>query len=393
MSENLLALPVPPQQRLHNVDTLRGFALLGILLVNLFVFSAPYLFGDVLQLSAWSAWWDKGLELLVWVFAEGAFYSIFSMLFGWGFALQLQRAQARATPLAPRFSRRLLILLIIGLIHIFGIWFGDILTTYAVTGFFLLPFAKCSSRTLLIWIFSLALLWTAFIAFAPDVALSPAESQQNLEKYIAIYQSNWGNIQALRSEKALQSLAGLIFLIPNILWLFLLGMWVQKQQIVQQVAKFRPALRRVLAFTLPLGLVCKGIYLYSLLYQPNYTVRLVFSTVSGGPLLGISYAIMLLLLLSNSRWQQRFMPIAKVGRMALSNYLLQSVVCTLIFYGYGLGLYGTLPPSLSIPLMLLLYGVQVLLSNWWLGHFRYGAMEWLWRRLSYGKIVDRGESG
>lgn len=383
-SKSQLASPVATQERLHNVDTLRGVALLGILIVNLFAFSAPYYLSGVWQLSVWQGWWNKALELAVWVLAEGAFYSIFSMLFGLGFAIQLQRAQARGNPFSLRFSRRLLVLLVIGLVHLFGIWFGDILTVYAVTGFVLLAFVGRNSRTILLWIIALALFSVWLLSAAPHQNVTLAASQANVQHYLELYQSNWTTIQALRIKQGWQGLFGIFFLLPTILWLFLLGMLAQQQGLLRNP---RPLLlKRILIFTLPIALLCKGLYGYLLLSQPAQPWRLLLSTAVGGPLLGISYAIMLILWLQNAQWQQRLSPIAKVGRMALSNYLAQSILCTLIFYGYGLGFYGTMPPSISLPLMLAIYAMQVGVSGWWLERFPYGPMEWLWRRLTYGRL-------
>src|SRR3989338_9565329 len=139
--------PVPPSQRLEVIDVLRGWAVFGILLVNMQVFSGP---GDPLREELWTGTAERAAMQLVLFLADSKFWTLFSFLFGLGFALQMRRAEARGAPFLPLYLRRLAVLLVIGLLHAFLLWTGDVLHIYALLGFLLLLFRTCSARTILL---------------------------------------------------------------------------------------------------------------------------------------------------------------------------------------------------------------------------------------------------
>jgi len=160
--------PVEPKGRLEQIDILRGFALFGILLVNILTFAGPYLYTT--PFSYWQSLPDKAVQFLTIILAEGSFYSIFSFLFGLGFALQMQSAEAKGEALAQsfnsRFRRRLFFLFLFGLAHLFLIWDGDILLLYSVAGLVLLSFRNRAYRTIIIWMLAAALFSLLFFAFS-----------------------------------------------------------------------------------------------------------------------------------------------------------------------------------------------------------------------------------
>jgi uncharacterized protein len=366
------------------IDTLRGVALLGILLVNMLAFSGPWL-DEVTPLSFWSSPADRWAEWGVLVLAEGAFYSAFSLLFGLGFALQLRRGERRGEATLPRYRRRLLWLLAIGLVHLLLIWFGDILTHYALIGLLLLPFARTPIPTLLRW--SAALLALASLLYlAAGGAVASERLTGDATALVHLYRDGAvGDILAQRLDDGVVALLATPLLAPGLLWLFLLGFAAGRAQLFTDLRGAAPLLRRVRALAFPVALICKGLYGWLLLARPDNPFGTLLSTGLGGPALGIVYLTSLALLLSDPAWLVRLRPLATLGRMALSNYLAHSLVFTLLFYGYGAGLYGRLGPAITLWFALGVIVLQLALSRWWLARFRFGPVEWLWRSLTYSR--------
>ena len=379
-----LSAPAAPGERLVAIDVLRGVALLGILLVNMLAFSGPF-GGNVVALSYWQGGADLAVEWAIMVFAEGVFYTMFSFLFGLGFGLQLSRAEARGENATPRFRRRLLVLLGFGLVHLLLIWFGDILTHYALIGLLLLAFRNALPRTL--WRWALGILALSTLIY---LALGPLAAQQlaatDPAGLVQLYRDgNGAQILGERLELGFSIILSTPFLIPSLLWLFLLGLATSKLTLFENLAAHAGLLRRARAIALPVALVCKALFGWLLLARPGSGFTLALSTGLGGPALGIAYLTSLALLLSDPTWLARLRPLAAAGRMALSNYLAQSLVATLFFFGYGLGFYGRLGPATTILFTVGLFALQVVVSNLWLARFRFGLAEWLWRSLTYGR--------
>jgi uncharacterized protein len=379
-----LSAPTGPGERLPAIDILRGAALLGILLVNMLAFSGPWI-DEVTPLSYWSSPADRWAEWGVLVLAEGASYSAFSLLFGLGFALQLRRGERRDEAALPRYRRRLLWLLAIGLVHLLLIWFGDILTHYALIGLLLLPFARTPVVTLLRW--SAALLALASLLYlAAGGAVTSDRLSGDAAELVRLYRDGgFGDILAQRLDDGITALIATPLLVPGLLWLFLLGFAAGRARLFSDLAGSAPLLRRVRALALSVALVCKGLYGWLLLARPDNPFGLLLSTGLGGPALGLVYLSSLALLLSDPAWLARLRPLAALGRMALSNYLAHSLVFTLLFYGYGAGLYGRLGPATTLGFALGMIALQLTLSREWLARFRFGPVEWLWRSLTYGR--------
>ncbi|MDZ7708465.1 MAG: DUF418 domain-containing protein [Trueperaceae bacterium] len=375
--------PVRGRDRLMHVDALRGVALFGILIVNLLAFSGPsFLYAEPLT------WWsgaDRWLEWGVLVLAEGAFYTIFSVLFGWGFGRWIRDRGDDAT---PRFARRLGWLLVIGAVHLFGVWVGDILTQYALIGFVLLPFATVRARGLALagagsWVVGVLLFLGA------TSGGDPASSSPH--PWVELYQNGgFGQILGARLEQGVDVVASAVAYLPSVLGLFLIGAALAKSRAFERAGAsedVRRAWRRGVAVALPVGLALKAIYASRLLGEGE-TFRLVLSTSLGGPVLGFAYLGLATLAFTAPRrpgWAVGIeRALAAAGRMALTVYLSQSIVMTLLFYGYGLGLYGRVGPTVGLPIALGLFAVQVVAARWWLQRFRFGPAEWAWRSLTYG---------
>jgi uncharacterized protein len=398
--------PIAPRERVALMDALRGFAIFGILLVNMqFFFSPIYLVGRSAE------WWpslaDRAVEWAIQFLAQGKFYSMFSFLFGVGAAVQLQRAQARGDSFARFFARRMLWLLLIGLTHAFLIWFGDILFFYAVIGFALIAFARRKYKTLTIWTVILLLLPLLIMGgivgilelarllpeSAAEVDRLLAETvQQNLdrlERAREVYPSSgFGRILELRLLQWRTVAGATLIWGPNILALFLIGLQVGRRDLLRNVPQHLPGIRRWLGWLLPLGIVANlaglalsGVADPSVPSPAMWLQQLCFSV--GAPALSFSYVLLITLLSQSAGWPRRLAPLQAVGRMALTNYLMHSVVFTMLANGYGLGLYGRVAPSVGLVLTVTMFLLQIPLSVWWLSRFRFGPVEWLWRSLSY----------
>jgi len=402
--------PVRAPERIEVIDILRGIAIFGILLVNMPFFNSSFFFSltDVVQ---WPEVGDQLVKNMIHFFAESKFYSLFSFLFGLGFSIQMTRAAKKSSSFGRFFSRRLLILLVIGQLHAHLLWNGDILTIYAVVGFALLLFRKRSPRTLIIWAVILIMIPVMFqVAMTTLMELGRLDPQaaQEIEKALSqavvqyeelaenaseVYSSgSYGEImQTRRSELWFFYMICLFAVIPNVLAMFLLGLYVGRQEIHIHVSANLPLIRRVLIAGLIIGVPTNIIYtLCSNLGNPVDSPRLALASglaiAAGAPALCLVYLSFITLLVQGESWKKRLSPIAAVGRMALSNYLLHSVVCTTLFYSYGFGLFGKVSPAQGLLLTIAIYILQIPFSVWWLKHFRFGPMEWLWRSCTYGKI-------
>lgn len=350
-------------------------------------------------------------RLAVWVidlFADSKFYPIFSFLFGLGLAMQMQRYEERDLSFVPLYLRRMLLLFAIGLIHIVLLWIGDILALYAVLGTVaLLLFRRRSQRMLLVVsgivlagaaLFRGALTISAMLAqstpqgaaaFVRETAASQAGHRVAAEQANLVYATGtYGEIFAQRIQDLGFTSGGIIFLAANASAMLLLGLYAGRRGILQDIGAHKSLLYRVLWWGLGLGIGANLIYLIddaiAAANEPTWVGALIDALHTiGSPVLALGYIAAMTLLLQERVWRTRLRPLAAVGRMALSNYLLQSLAATTIFYGYGFGLFGQVGPASGLLLALAIFTVQIPLSVWWMGRFRFGPLEWLWRTLTY----------
>ncbi len=392
--------PIAPQERLDSLDILRGFALFGILWVNM---PERWREGSI------DGIFDQVRNLL----ATGKFVTIFGFLFGVSFSLQWLRATAHGRRPAVHSLRRLTVLFLIGVIHCVLVWEGDVLTTYALTGAYLLVVQRLhvSQRTIL----ALALCLLAVTTVRGEVELTRRVTR---EVGAASYRDITGTqlrerVQRMaldetrsytttpyahgvreRWEGLRDQLQSRETYIPDAAFVcFLLGLWAARSGIFHDVRSHSVLLCRILRWGLPLGATLFFAALVSrhLLWAGHNTwlVDSFFRAAEmiGRPILGLSYVATILLLLQNERWRGRLGPLKYAGRMALTNYLMQSLVFTAVSYGYGLGMYSMLTGVTVLLSTLAFFTAQVYLSRWWLSRFRFGPAEWLWRSLTYGALV------
>ncbi len=406
---SLLTLePVQNQERIELLDTIRGFALLGILIANMAWYSSPALYADMLGRNMWTGLWDTTTSSFINLFVQGKFYSMFSFLFGLGFVLFFERAKERTTKPKLLFYRRLFILLLIGLVHAFFIWYGDILVTYALLGFLLPLFFNLKPKTLIKWVISLFSIFLLFLAFvmglvalgemfnegAVSDSLQPfyTDMESRMESAIHAYgQGTFSEIMAQRTSDTLFSYSGIFASLFVIFPLFLLGLYVGGKKIFQHIETNLALIRKTWQWSLVIGLTMSMVkFIFKNLMGADYFS---FDTVihTGAGFLGdtglcLFFMTSIILLYQNRKWKSKLKHFSYVGRMALSNYLLQSIICTTIFYNYGLGLYGKVGPALGLLLSIVIFTIQLIISKYWFRYYQFGPIEWLWKSLTYSKL-------
>jgi uncharacterized protein len=402
-------LPTQPSKRIQTIDILRGFAIFGILLVNMELFNRSFVtvaagIGEPVALL------DRFARGLITFLAEGKFYSTFAFLFGLGMAILHHRVEERGGRFVPLYLRRMLVLLVIGLVHAYLFWVGDILILYALLGVvLLLLFRNRRPKTLLIWIFifllaplllnGALLALVEFGKMAPDGEQMMAEifDQQALSLQTRADEANAVYAAGSFAEVTGQRIRDMSFVYStwpfmafNVLAMFVLGLYAGKRRILYDIADNRPLIGKVLLSGLVIGVIGNLVYVIlgsstsRMVPSPELLLALAGQTF-GAPAFSLFYMAGLTLLLQNPAWQKRLAPLSYVGRMALTNYLLQTVICTTLFYGYGFGLYGRVGPATGLLLAVTIYAIQIPLSAWWLKRYRFGPAEWLWRSLTYGR--------
>jgi uncharacterized protein len=392
--------PVTAAERILYIDILRGMALFGILAANMRGFSAPAsVYGNIKLLFHGPV--DMIAQGFIDIFIQGKFVTLFSFLFGLGFAVQLTRAEARGAKFMSFYPRRLAALALFGLIHGLLIWWGDILLSYALAGAMLLFFRNREQKTLLWWagsIFTAPILVISGIYIAGALGHGPAAAKpptppdmSKIQSVVAIY-SHGSVPQILRENLVVwkSELPTLGFAIYA-LFLFLLGLWVWRSGIIEKLDEYKPLLKRVCAWCIPIGIAGSTFVTLASLRPPSGKPTLIGFLAGvlmfpSAHILSAGYAAGLAVLIQNPAWKRRLTPFAAVGRMALTDYLTQSVVCTVFFYNYSTGLFGRVGPAWDLVPTLVLYGSQVVFSNWWLARYRFGPMEWIWRGMTYGKL-------
>ncbi len=364
------ATPLQPiQNRILVLDVLRGFALFGVLLVNMLDFSGSALRAGTLGTRGTEL--DQLIEAAIAFFAVTKFYLLFSFLFGVGFAVQMRRSAGSGRSFVGMYLRRLAVLLAIGMAHAILVWDGDILRLYAVAGVLLLLVRKLPTRVLL---GSAAIIAVAALIYFGTASDLGQVSEMMLMDEIGLFSS--GTYGQLVSYRANASFV-LDIQIPMVLVMFLLGLVVGREGWLDEPNRYQPFLRRWWKWALPVGLIGNALMLLG--YAEGNMAFVSVGVHIGAPALSFVYASAVLLNAERLGWM------APVGQMALSNYLTHSLVCTTLFYGYGFGLYDQVAPLATLGLVLVIYGAQVVISGWWMRRFRFGLMEWLWRTLTYWK--------
>jgi uncharacterized protein len=419
--------PVSAAERYFAVDVLRGFALLGILAMNIVGFGWPWgAYGNPLRGGGF-----EGLDRGIWFFNhlvfEAKMMTIFSMLFGAGLVLMDQRAEARGARVRGVYYRRIFWLLVIGLVHSYLIWDGDVLVLYAQTGLFLYFFRNKTSKALIVLGISAMMVLVPVIlgigaaidymkAAAPRVEAQikagekpswldqefhdiwtehirdeVTPSPEKWAKELAVYRGNYPGIVKHKAYNVLMEqifgfLVGAGFFAASRM---LVGMGLMKLGVFSAQRS-----RRFYGWMVGLGY---GVGLPLMVFDALEMIHHKFSVeydihggmlynVFGSLIVALGHVGLLMLIVQSGALGWFTTRLAAVGRMALSNYLFDSIVCTTLFYGYGVGLFGHINRTGLAAIVLTIWIIQLLVSPIWLKYFRYGPAEWLWRSLTYWKL-------
>ena len=390
--------PVSPSSRLVEVDIVRGFALFGVLLVNMYNFGADSI--------AWTSLPDQVAFAVKRIFFEAKSWALFSMLFGFGFALQMQRAGAWGRGFLAAYLRRLGLLFAFGAAHAL-LFDGDILMLYAELGLALLMVQWLPAWILLLLAFGLLLVFplvrfsragdqNGWVEAPESVAQARAWMEEDRLTHVyatgslaEVAADNADAIPALPLEDVASPESGLA-----VFAMFLVGFCLGRSGVLGDIAGHAAAIARVRAWGLVLGLaamVAERILAATTgyaLFEPSRASPaiqlagdLLFAL--GAPTLALGYAATLALAAQSPHVRAFLAPLAAVGRLALTVYLTQTLLFTTLFYGYGFGQAFQLGPAAVTAWATAIFGLQLVACHWWSKRFRFGPVEWLWRSLTY----------
>ncbi|MCR6662016.1 MAG: DUF418 domain-containing protein [Luteimonas sp.] len=408
MNDHAALKPVGADDRIQSMDVLRGFALLGILLMNIEGMVGP-LFAALSGVDPALTGADRTADTLIYLFVQGKFFPLFSLLFGMGFAVILMRTADAGRPFSGTYLRRVLALLAIGLAHALLVWSGDILVTYALLGLLMLLFFRRTPVSRLPkWGIALAL-FPCVLMVAGGLAGSAMQMQPgSAAEFRAAMDEQAAEMAALieaervaygsgtfaeATAQRLQDFWVMLGMLPMfglfILGLFLIGAWFARSGAIARPQEHAKVFARLRWIVFPIGL---ALTLASWRLEPTMDFgRMDARAMSahamqmlGGGMMMLGYVAWVVRALQGSSFAGLFGWLAPAGRMALTNYLMQSLVMTWIFYGYGLGYFEQLSRAWQPLLVFAFFALQVALSHWWLSRFRFGPAEWLWRWATYG---------
>ncbi|MDC3988756.1 DUF418 domain-containing protein [Polyangium jinanense] len=393
--------PATAVERVETLDVLRGFALYGVLLANTVPWFSALAFMPREVVLAQSSTADRVFLFLLGLFVDGKAMALLTMLFGLGFAVQLQRAEALGRSVVPLHVRRLAAMALIGVSHVLLLWWGDILWGYAVAGFGLLLFRRVRGWKLIAWGLFLTLV-PPFVFWIPPVfnalrAYSPAPpdfAAFRAEVFAAITGSDRRLLTVMQVKQAIYHV-GFIW-VWYFVWLvgrYLLGAWAGTTRIFQEAEARLPFFRKLLGWGLGLGLLGSAIQPVRMqlmrrgIVIPEWVgLAIIIPHELGVMLLAAGYAAAVVLLMQRPWFRRALLILAPVGRMPLSTYLGQSLASTFVFYGWGLGLAGRVHAWWTLPITLGIFTLQVIFAHAWLSRYRFGPMEWIWRSMAYGRV-------
>lgn len=394
--------------RIHSVDALRGFSLAGIVIVHMVENYVGSLTPMDVMAAANQGILDSIVEGLIFFFLRGKFFALFSFLFGLSFFIQMDRANQKGQRFEGRFLWRLIILLAIGAVHHL-FYRGDILTIYAILGIFLIPFYRMSPKWLLISASILFLGLGRFLIFAlvgTDAIFSEVEFKPDHPAVIAYWETikNGSLLEVFKTNTIEGHLMKADFQLGVFgrgyltFAFFLLGLYFGKINFFKRFHTYRKQLFKALYWNIALLVV--SFMLTGLVFflagsgeeggpDMNSVVSMIGLTMYDLSNLFMTFIIIIgfLLIFMKVKGERFLNKFAPYGRMALTNYVLQTIIGTALLYGWGMGYLGELRNSYTFLLAILIIIIQMAFSKWWLSKFNYGPLEWLWRSLTYFKLV------
>ena len=396
---------LPASERITTLDVLRGFALMGILIMNMPGFSYSG-WHEADGSHYWPSQVDQIAEQVRDALFSGKFNSLFSVLFGLGFTIQFARMQQMDPLHADRlYLRRLLVLLVLGLLHAWVFWFGDVLHVYAVLGIVLLfGLRRVSDRGLvaimvgcLVYPLVASLLRVAFVskefvasrvaigkgfAATNDIAFGSGSFLDATRETMRLMAHEYGD---------LYSLWGTFGWYVSMTLTMLLGVLAGRRRWAQRIPELMPQIRRLTWIMLVVGLALSAtaVMIWEANRAPGPSLIKSFAGLCyniSRPMLMVFYVLLIVQLFQREALKPLFKPFELAGRMPLTNYLMQTAICTTLFYGWGFGLWAKVGPAAGLALSLVIFfGIQVPWSYWWLRSHERGPLEALWARLTYGR--------
>ena len=377
--------PTSAEERYVALDVLRGLALFGVLLINLETLFRVSLFEHILHFHTDPGTWNHVVDVLLAGLLETKAVSLFSLMFGIGSAIQAERAAARGINVTRFLVRRLLVLLALGLCHLLLIWNGDILVLYAVCGLLIVPFLRLPASML-------AVLGAALIVLRHVVDLPipfPTDAAFQAQAVSATYVYGSGSfmeILAFRNRETRLFIGPLLLaFLPQTAGLMLCGIAAWRSGVLREPQRYKRLLGTVFVGALAIGATATSLQVFSDATGRTLAIPSGLLGVCSFTPLAFSYAAGLLLWMTPARLTSVTALFAALGQMALTNYLTESVVLGVIFYGYGFGLFGRIGSAPAALIGIALYTGQLFFSRIWLRHYRFGPVEWLWRSLTYGR--------
>lgn len=371
------------KKRIKVVDALRGFSLMGILIANMLYFQYNNITLEAIQPTTW---WDKTAYYFTKIFVEGSFVPIFGFLFGYSIILFVRSLEKRELSARGPLWRRAIGLVTLGVLHSFFIWDGDILLIYGSGLIIAMLFVKRKVKTILVWAIILTLCMTPLFLVKTDLlsmVLTDMKATLDVLKngtYLDVVKHRVGISDDIPF--------GFIVIVLPFVLLFLIiisfitigpvvlaGMAAAKVDFFMDIEKKIGLLRR-LSLLIPAGLVCKV-----LLYWDHFAGKLLYGV--GTYMLAIGYMAAFTLLFLSMKENTLSKAFVNLGRLSLTNYLMQSIICTTIFYGYGFGFFGELGVALGLVIAVAIYSAQLVIANWYGQRFSIGPVEWLLRKFIY----------
>jgi uncharacterized protein len=417
------AEPVVAGERNEAIDMLRGVAVLGILVMNIYAFAMPFVaYSNPLAFGGTEPW-NIGTWYFTHIFFDQKFMTIFSLLFGAGLIMMMTRAEARGVTYAGVWYRRSFWLLLIGALHGYLIWMGDILFHYALVGMLVFLFRKRSPKSLIliavlllsvapllnlsggVYMTKLQVAGTEIEALQDAGEALSEEQQEQLAEWqemsvflgdpaeqvkndIEGYSQSYPAVVSYRQPTVtmLQTQATFFFIIWRVGGVMLLGMALMKLGIIDGLRDSGYYKKMMLAgYGIGLPIVVYSAWnLWSHQWEPMWTFRVgMIPNYVGSLFVALGHIGLVMTLIKSGAASRLMARFAADGRMAFTNYLMHSVILTTVFYGYGLGLYADVPRAWQMAFVVAVIGFQLWFSPIWLKVYRFGPAEWLWRSLTY----------
>lgn len=395
--------PTKKSSRIELLDVYRGFAVLGIFVVNIVIMNSTFLNQDEFA-KQWTSGIDQAAERILQLFFYTKFFPIFSLLFGLGISMQALKLKSKNKLSFSFFARRMFILFLIGVCHILFLWSGDVLNLYALLGLLVTLFISRSNN--------LILFLSAFFLFFPfyDQVFSYVFGLLNY--YPGAYLSNYDGAEVhriisegnyfegikLRILEYMTNIPMLFgFLAPIALSMFLLGLYLGKNRIYNSLDSFIRQIKKPLLIVTILTNIYRVIFLFVLpkfdiYFDENFNPYFIKMMVISDVMMGLFYLWLIGWLWYNTKLKAVLKPLRHVGRMALTNYIMQSLIGLTLFSSIGFAMYESLSPSQTLLTAVAVYCFQVFFSKLWLSYFRFGPLEWIWRCFTYKKLLPISRS-